>query len=221
MKWTHPELDRVFDTESGAVPTLVVENRPFFVRLLSDMHQQLDGCSGQTIISRNNCPMDFSRNAEILETFVPFDVNRKALLTKMLSALEKAAYAPEQTIPTGNILQQIQEYLEGIAFDFPCDIVFPKLSIGGLLKSAGPELRGEYHSICEAVLDYMELVQTFDRERLFITVNMRCFVSDDEMALFLPTVLSHGYHLLMLESHTYPLLPMESRTVVDDDLCEF
>lgn len=221
MKWTHPELERVFDTESDAVPTLIVENRPFFVRLLSDLYQQTDGFSGQSVLSRNDTPIDFTKNAEIIENFVPFDINRKTLITKMISALEKAASSPEQTVPTGDLLQRIEEYLGGIAFDFPCDIIFPKLSISGLIKSAGPELRAEYETISEAVLDYMELVQTFDRERLFITVNMRCFVADEEMALFLSTAHSHGYHLLMLESHAYPLLPMESRTVVDDDLCEF
>lgn len=49
---------------------------------------------------------------------------------------------------------------------------------------------------------------------------MRCFVPDGEMALFMSTALSHGYHLIMLESHAYPLLPLEQRTIVDEDLCE-
>ena len=155
-----------------------------------------------------------------MDSFVPFDVNRKSLISKMVSALEKTASAPEQTTQTGSILQQLQTYLEGLAFDYPCDIVFPKLSISGIIKSAGAELRNEYNSIAEAVIDYMELVQTFDRERLFFIVNMRCFVSDREMALFMSTALSHGYHLIMLESHAYPLLPLEQRTIVDEDLCE-
>lgn len=81
-------------------------------------------------------------------------------------------------------------------------------------------MRNEYASIAEAVIDYMELVQTFDRERLFFTVNMRCFVSDKEMTHFMSTALSHEYHLIMLESHAYPLLSLEQRTMVDEDLCE-
>ncbi len=220
MKWTHPELDRVFNTESDGIPTLIVENRPFFVRILSDIRQQTDGYKGQSILSRNDTPVDFSKNADIVDCFVPFDVNRKSLLTKMVSALEKTAYSPEQTAQTGNMLQQLQDYLDGLAFDYPCDMIFPKLSISGIIKSAGPELRNEYSSIAEAVIDYMELVRTFDRERLFFIVNMRCFVPDGEMALFMSTALSHGYHLIMLESHAYPLLPLEQRTIVDDDLCE-
>lgn len=220
MKWTHPELDRVFNTESEMIPTLAVENQLFFVRILSDIHHQTDGYGGQSVLSRNDIPVDFSRHADIVDSFVPFDVNRKSLISKMVSALEKTASAPEQTTQTGNILQQLQTYLEGLAFDYPCDIIFPKLSISGIIKSAGAELRNEYNSIAEAVIDYMELVQTFDRERLFFIVNMRCFVPDEEMSLFMSTALSHGYHLIMLESHAYPLLPLEQRTIVDEDLCE-
>ena len=197
-----------------------MENQRFFVRILSDIRQQADGYGGQSILSRNDAPVDFPKYADIVDSFVPFDVNRKALLTKMVSALEKTAASPEQTAQTGNILQQVQAYLEGLAFDYPCDIIFPKLSISGIIKSAGAELRNEYSSIAEAVIDYMELVQTFDRERLFFIVNMRCFVPDGEMALFMSTALSHGYHLIMLESHAYPLLPLEERTIVDEDLCE-
>ena len=169
---------------------------------------------------RNAKSPTVAKNADIVDCFVPFDVNRKSLLAKMASALEKTAYSPEQTAQTGNMLQQLQDYLDGLAFEYPCDMIFPKLSISGIIKSAGPELRNEYGSIAEAVIDYMELVQTFDRERLFFTVNMRCFVPDGEMALFMSTALSHGYHLIMLESHAYPLLPLEQRTIVDEDLCE-
>ena len=66
----------------------------------------------------------------------------------------------------------------------------------------------------------MELVQTFDRDKLFIFVNMRSFVEDSDMQLFMDTVLSHGFHILMLENYAYPVLPRESRWIVDRDLCE-
>ena len=109
MKWTHPELERVFNTESETIPTLVVENQRFFVRILSDICQQADGYGGQSILSRNDAPVDFPKYADIVDSFVPFDVNRKALLTKMVSALEKTAASPEQAAQTGNTLSRSSE----------------------------------------------------------------------------------------------------------------
>ncbi len=34
------------------------------------------------------------------------------------------------------------------------------------------------------------------------------------------SVLSHGYHVLMVESAEHTLLPCEQRTIIDRDLCE-
>ena len=68
--------------------------------------------------------------------------------------------------------------------------------------------------------DYIELIGEFDRPRLFVTVNMRSFVADDEMELFARTVVGHGYHVLGIESREHPLLSAEKRVIVDADLCE-
>ena len=66
----------------------------------------------------------------------------------------------------------------------------------------------------------MELIYEFDRQKLFITVNMRSFVSDAEAELFARTVIAHGYRVLMLESAERERLSNENRLIIDGDLCE-
>ena len=200
MKFVHPEINKVFDTEKEKVHCIVIENQSLFRRLLTDLHSQMDGMDGDGVVSVDNTPVAASKNIEILDMFVPFDLNRKPLLTKLTAALEKQASASEHWERTGKIILELSDYLDEMAFDFPCNIIFPKLSMAGVIKSAAPELRDDYSSVCEKVLDYMELVRTFDREKLFFTVNMRAFIDDDEIGLFMQTVLSHGYHVIMLEN---------------------
>lgn len=220
MKFTHPELDTVFDTEDEKVHTLVIENPKLLFRLLEDIQNQISGFRGDAVLSEKERPLDMAKYAEVLDVFVPFSINRKPLLTKLNAALEKEAASPVIFERTGELLQQLTDYLDALAFDFPCDIVFPKLSVPAVIKSAGAELREEYDSMPEKVIDYMELVRTFDRDKLYITVNMRAFMTDEEAELFLSTVLSHGYHMLMLENSAKPLLKSESRVIIDEDLCE-
>lgn len=220
MKFVYPEIDKVFDTETDCVQTLVIENQSLLRRVLEDLYAQSCGFHGNAILSIRDQPVEISKYAEVINSFIPFEINRKPLLTKITSALEKEAMAPEHYARSGELLQQVMEYLEAVSFGFPCDITFPKLSISGLIKSAGPELRDDYTDLCEKIFDYMEFVQTFDRDKLFIFVNMRSFVEDSDMQLFMDTVLSHGFHILMLESCAYPVLPRESRWIVDRDLCE-
>ena len=118
------------------------------------------------------------------------------------------------------MLSGLEAYLSDLCFDFPCDILFPKLSAGTLLKAGAPELRCESDRLSDQLLDYMELVTAFDRPKLFVTVNLRSYMGDEEFMLFAGTVLSHGYHILAAENREYPRADCEKRTVVDIDLCE-
>ncbi len=101
----------------------------------------------------------------------------------------------------------------------PGDICFENLSVGSLIKSAGLSVRSG-QGLCGSILDYFELVREYDREKLFITLNLRSVVPDGEAELFLDSVLLHGYNLLMIESADLPRLKKEARYTVDRDLCE-
>jgi len=113
---------------------------------------------------------------------------------------------------TQELLAEIDRTVGTWAFSFPCDIIASKISVTTLLKAVGIELRNVYEGHrgeMEKILDYMELVREFDRDKLFVTVNMRAYFDDALMEPFLKTALSHEFHLLMLESHAYPVLVNE------------
>ena len=66
----------------------------------------------------------------------------------------------------------------------------------------------------------MELVTEFDRRKLYLTVNLRSYISDNEAYEFMKTVLNHGYNVIMLESSEHTHLDEELRYIIDADLCE-
>ena len=220
MKFTHPQIDRIFDTGCGKINTLVVENQRFFSELLRDVTSQLQGFDGQWIVSEDEKILPFNHSVELLDVFVPFELNRKPLITKLCSALERYAVMPEMYEMTGEILTSVSEYLDTLAFEFPNDIVFPKVNIGSVIKGASPEFRDDYDSLGEKVIDYFELVRQLDKDKLFVTLNLRSYIDDDETERFMETVLSHGYHVIMLESSDRKRLSSECRLVIDGDLCE-
>lgn len=220
MKLTHPQIEKIFDTDCGKVNTLVIENQRFLSELLRDMTAQKEGFDGQWIVSENESILPFDRSLELLDVFVPFELNRKPLITKLCAALEKCAVLPELFEATGEILTRVTEYLDTLAYELPNDIIFPKVNIGSIIKSASPEFRDEYDSIAEKVIDYFELVRQLDCDKLFVTFNLRSFIDDEETEQFMKTVLGHGYHVVMIESSDRPRLPSECRLVIDTDLCE-
>lgn len=56
-------------------------------------------------------------------------------------------------------------------------------TIAGLLKAAGITLREDYTDPMEQLLDYMELVRCYEREKLFVFVNLRSFFPDEADAV--------------------------------------
>ena len=224
MKFVYPEIDYVCTFQEGFVPTLVIEHKPLLLRFSQDIHRQLNGEDGKAVFSIGNTPKDISKYVEWIDNVYAFSLNQKSLISKISAALEKTALSAEHYQASQAMLSSVEAFLETISFDFPCSIYPTKLSIPALIKCAGIELAEDYtgkSAIPEKMIDYMELVREFDKDKLFIISHMRQYFEDDVMRLFMQTVLSHGLHVLMLESVAYQKLPEERRLTVDSDFCIF
>ena len=66
----------------------------------------------------------------------------------------------------------------------------------------------------------MELVREFDRDRLFVFVDLRAYFPKRELLEFARTAISHRFKVLFIEPREYPRLECERRVVIDSDLCE-
>ena len=220
MIFVHPDIETHIDTGNGRYNTLVIENQGFMTAMLTDITEQLAGRSGQAVLSKHGKPLPISKHLILLDRFIPFNLNQKALINHIVSAMIDKSNDPAQFEPTAEVMRAVENWLNELTYDLPCEVVFPKLMPSMLIKTAAPEILCAHDSIAERVLDLMELISEFEHGCLFVTVNMRAFVPDEEMALFSETVVSHGHAVLALEGRELPILPSERRILIDKDLCE-
>lgn len=220
MKLAHPQMENVLELSEEKIATLVIENQDFFREFLQDIQSQIDGYPGKAVISEKSKLLDWTKSGELIDRFLSFPLNRKPLLTKISAAMEAEAMSESFYSRTVQLLSQVECYLEDLTFSLDCDVVCGACTVSGLLKCAGLSLREDYDDPLERLLDYMELVRCYEREKLFVFVNLRSFYSDDAVSRFLQTSLAHGYKLLLVDSQEYPCLPEERRLVIDKDLCE-
>lgn len=219
MKFTYPNIDIVFDTSIEKVNTLVIENPRLMVELLSEISSQLRDFDGKCVLSDQDKEIPLSKGLELLTYFTPFEINTKALVSKLATALEKRAVA-EYYGESEQLLGEIERFFFKVSQDFSCAVDFSKISMNSLTKSLGAEFCDDYESLCEKLCDYFELVQEFERQKLFVTLNLRAFISDEEFEKFLDTVILHEYNLIMIENKEYPRSNNESRYIIDSELCE-
>lgn len=217
----HPEIETIIDFSLSEIPAIVIENPDFFRRFLLDLYEQKAGNSGACVLSDNGKTLEISKWVEIIDNCLNFDLNTKALLSKISSAMERAAVSETFFLRTSDLLQRVEKFLNDLAFAVDCDIICNRCSTSAIIKSVGFSLRDDYDNPLMRLIDYMELTREFHRDCLFIFVNLRCYFSDADIALFFDTILGHRYRVLFLDRLDRPKLPNERRITIDVDLCEF
>ena len=120
---------------------------------------------------------------------------------------------------TREMLGKWEQYLMKLSLDMVGTFGFSKISIETLIKAAGICVEDDYDNLGEQLLDYFELVQEYDGKKLFILVNLRSYLSDAEMNLFLQNIVERDIQILILESSEHPILEWECRHIVDADFC--
>ena len=220
MKFVYPEIDHEFEISSDKINTIVIENQRLMSNLLTDLSRQLNGAEGRAVVYDNYKIQRTDKYLELLTSFFPLEINKRPLLTKICNELEKNALTGENYVETLEVLQRLEALLVKLSLDISCDIDYNKLDIGTLIKAVGVFLTDDCDTLCERIVNYFKLVTEFDHAKLFVTLNLRSFVCDDEMNIFMKTILGHDFKLLMIESFEHPLLELENRYIIDSDLCE-
>lgn len=220
MKLVLPEIDHVFEDDQGYVNEILIENQGLFYRILFDIYEQSQGLDGKSVLSENDKQLPISKYLEVLDRFIPFELSKKSLISKLSAELEKKAIEPENYQTTMEMLSGIEKYLSDLSFGFDCDINFNTITIASLIKAAGISFSEDYDSLAEKVIDYMELVNEFDKHKLFILVNIRSYINDFELERFVETIISHSYSVIFLENKENVEVQGIRRYIIDKDLCE-
>ena len=221
MKLYSPCFTTLLEIEEGVPFLLAIENRALFRRFLEELHTQASGGAGGTVLSKDNVPISISKSVDVLAQFAPFEINTRTLLSKLCTAGEQVAVDETHYLRTAQMLSDVETYITDLFFDFPLGIECRKLDAGAFIKAASPAIAEDFVHPIEAILAYMSMVLTFERQKLFVTVNMHGYFDMIEMEKFAAEVQKKQLRILMLENSAYPILPGTKRLVIDNDLCEF
>lgn len=221
MKLVHKNMGHILRLGEGYVNELIIENKKMFFELINCMTMQIAGLPGDCVLSVEDKPVEFSKYADLTVQFAPFEVNRKSLLTKLYSTLEKKAQLSENYVKTKELLGELEKYMLDLSENLPFEINCQKLAVGSVIRGLSPVIEENDKEPLEKIFAYMELVRELDRDKLFIMVNMRSYFSDEDMEIFTQSVCLHDFKVLLLEAFEFTKLKHTKRFVVDNDLCEF
>ena len=91
MMFAHPQMENPVTIGSDSISALIIENPDFFRGFLADLYHQVNGENGDIVLSDDLSVLDIKKSVEIIDSFLSFSLNRKTLLSKMISYMEKTA----------------------------------------------------------------------------------------------------------------------------------
>ena len=220
MKLLYSQYSSPIPLEEGCICSIVIENQSEFRMLIKDIQRQLNDEPGNCVLSCGGKPISMSKYAEMFCQIVPFPCNRKTLLSRAISSIEHRAAETEYFERSRWVFAEVELLLQELCEDYPLTFEGDKLTISSLLKQVNLSVEETAENDLDAILSYMDMVAEFEREKLFIFVNMRSYFSDEELAEFFYTTHLRKHRVLMIEGSEHPLLPEEKRIIIDGDLCE-
>lgn len=219
MKLIYPDISKAFDTEDEGINVIIIENQKLLFDLTTDLHEQCSGNDGKAVLSKDNKILPMSKNLELIMQFIPFDINKKTLVSKVSAEMERIA-VEDRHEETLKLMSDIERHLFDISYNLYGDIDFPKLSIASVISASGLRLRSNEESLCEKIIDYMTLIREYEKEKLFVFVNLRSFVCNSEYSSLIDTIINRCFDVIFIENQEYDRVSAEKRYIIDADLCE-
>ena len=212
-------FDARLEIKEDEILELVIENHKVLYNMLTDIYYQTLGNEGDTVLSEGDHIIKISKKVELITNYIPFDINEKRLINKIQSLLEKEAVSSDNYQKTMEIIAEIEQYVYRLSDSLPYELDLSGISAASLIKVCGISIVDDSESIIERVFNYMNIVRDLLGEKLFIFANIRSYFNDNDLQLFIDTVINHKFNVLFIDNRDCKKLNGMRKIIVDDDLC--
>ncbi len=218
MKLFFEPLDTPMVLSDEYSSILVIENQTLYYKVCSSLHEQYNKGSGNLILSDNDKVLDIAKNAEVILQFIPFENNKKTLITKLYKHISEDASALFYN-ETNEIISELSRYIYKIVDEYDSDLEIDDIDVQGLLKLFNVKFSNDTENLADKLLSYCKNVVYLEGNKLFVFVGLRNYMLDDEFFAFTKTLIDHKMFSLFIESVDRMISCNEVKTVIDADLC--
>ncbi|MCH5265520.1 MAG: type II-A CRISPR-associated protein Csn2 [Lachnospiraceae bacterium] len=221
MKLVHAMLEKNIVFEENKINVLVIEQADFFSKSIRELLRQIQGEQGDFVLSEAGKGLGLKKCAEMIINPFSMDFSQKKLLSALYKEAEKAALDEQLFVSTKEVQGMIARYLQRL-----CDeLIYPacfdeEISIPNLLKYGNFRIEMEFDSMLESVVEYMKLAVNLLHTKLFIFVNMKTYLGEEELEAFYQMIKNEKFNVLLIERGIAGRREDEDICLVDKDLCE-
>ncbi len=221
MKLMHNDYSFRIDFRDGFVYSLTIENNKVFAELVTEFYEQTENEKGKFILGDEFAPISLSKNTELITQFIPFDCCRKTLVTKLYNFLKKEAVNSDMYSRTQSLFLEIIQYISQLIRNSDISAEYlTEPDLTAVFKSVDLKPCGNGGTLAEKIIDYFLVCYELEGEKLFVTVNLKTYLDDEQLSHFVRSIVSHKIKLLMIENTFRNPQENEKIFIIDKDLCE-
>jgi len=222
MKLVHPMIEQHIVLNENIINVLVVENSRLLSELIIDLKNQTEGKDGKFVLSNDGNIKHISKNVVLVLNIFSIDINERKILNKLYQQLQEISVNEKYYLDTINLKATISKFIISLEEDLTFDIDYEQeFSMVSLFKASNVKIYTENSSIIENIIEYIKVIEELINDKLFIFINLKSFLSNDDIQELYKFVCYNKTNILLLENKKYNKeFPEEKVIIIDNDLCE-
>lgn len=173
------------------------------------------------MLSSGTKELDLSKVTEIIANPLVVDLNERKILNKLYTELNEISKAEEMFTKTLELTQFIQEYILQLEENTNHILQFNnEIDITGLLKVMDVKIEDSDDFFFERLFNYIKNVVNVLRIKLFVFVNLRSYLTDEQMKNLIKEMKYQEVQGIFIENQERACLEGGMRYIIDKDNCE-
>ncbi len=217
----HADLERELEwTETEHLCELVIENPKFLREVIKDL--TISEEEKELSATKDGKPLKFDKDVDVVFNPLKLDFNSKRAMTTLLKLLVKTSVSEDFYLTTNNLKTKIVKYLSDVidAGEFEFEVSTDDFTMDSIAKAVSIHIVGDEDDFVELLTDYVSMMADLANIKLFVFVNLRLLLSDEDVERLRHNLDNHQINVLLLEGMAQERLKDVPRWLIDRDLCE-
>lgn len=219
MKLVEREYGIEVDIKENIVSIIVLEDVKLRLPLINELFSQTSGNEGNWLLFENDKSFDLGKKVELILEPLTLTLNNKKVKTKLYQDIKTIAqdYCFSQGL---EVHSQICNYLENMLDKLPYPVKYDEdWDVSEILKAYNVELVEEYDNIFEKLHNYIKLVNTVCGTEIFVMVNIKQYLTDDQITELYKMAAYGKIQLVLIEFSINNKRDCEELYILDNDDC--
>lgn len=219
MKLLFPEYQLELLLSEDKITVLTVENVKAYTECLWELWKQTKGQEGKAILFDGEKSLPIAKETEYVINPFEIDCNDKKILTKLYTEIREQV-DEQMALETVEMNRNIILYLEKVTHQVPYLLEYDiEFDLVPLLKMNNVRIQNFGESLLEKLIEYIKVVHRICHIDIFIFVNLKQYLTCEELKQLYEEVFYEKIMVVILESVLTRHLDSEKHWILDQDLC--